>query len=267
MPRASSSAGGREHVGVVRLAAEREDRRVLEEQQLVADRVRPRGPRPAPSGGPRRRGTATRPSQCATRAARVTASATDQRALSPARRESCRRRRIGRPRRRSEARDGRWAVAARRVRRGRGGRAHPAGMQTPTAATRVPAPVLADHDRRGDDPQPDPLVRARHRDGRGRAGHRPADRVPGGAGARRRRAHRHPGGGRPPDGALHVDRADRRHGRDHPGLHARSPRRSTATGRRCSASCSTAAARSWTPRTARSPWPGRRRPCPPSGST
>ena len=79
--------------------------------------------------------------------------------------------------------------------------------------------------------QPDRLVGPRHGDGRRRLRHRPADRLPGGAGRRRRRAHRRPGRGRPRERALHLARADGHRGRLHPRLPARSPRRSTATAR------------------------------------
>ena len=82
----------------------------------------------------------------------------------------------------------------------------------------LPHPVLAGDDRRGDDPEPDRVVGARHGHGRRRPGLGPPRRVPGGAGARRRRADRDPGRGRPPDGPLHLVRADRGRRRRDPGL-------------------------------------------------
>ena len=81
-----------------------------------------------------------------------------------------------------------------------------------------------------DDPQSDRLVRPRHRDGRRRLGHRPADRLPGGPGRRRGRAHRRPGRRGPRERPVHLARPDGRPRTTASPAIAGWPRPSTATG-------------------------------------
>ena len=131
----------------------------------------------------------------------------------------------------------------------------------------VPAPVHPAPDRPCHAPQPDRVIRARHRDGGRRPGDGSAGRLPGGPRPRRGRADGHPGRRRPPDRALYLARADRRRRRLHPGVRTPGGGRPRQRLGPSSASCSTAAARSWTPRRARSPSPSRQRGARPSAST
>ena len=104
---------------------------------------------------------------------------------------------------------------------GHGEPVHPRQARLPAGCRAgFPAPVRAARHRPGDPAQPDRVLGTRHGHGGRRPGQRSAHRIPGGAGHRRGRVDRDPGGRRAPDRALYLDGADGRHGCHDPRVHA-----------------------------------------------